>query len=100
MGFIGMNFVGQVECSHGLVDKCVQTAEDNVLRRVQREDCTPRQQDLESVMKVKGWRPDALGHPKEKVHLDNHMVDLGSDYPLKYARQRRARRSCRCLHEV
>ena len=71
------------------MDKGVQTAEDNVLCRFPREDCTTRQQDLVSVMKVKGWRPDALGHPKEKVRLDRPMVDLGSDCQLKYARQRR-----------
>ena len=91
MGFIGMNLVGQVECSHVLVDKCVQTAEDNVLRRVQREDCTPRQQDLESVMKVKEWRPDAFRPPQLEGPLGQpHGGPRQRLYPLKYARQRRA----------
>ena len=86
---IGMNLVGQLECSHALVDKCVQMAEDNILRHVPWEDCTMRQQELEGVKKVKEWRPDALGHMKEKVHPDNPKADLGSDLLLKYALQRR-----------
>ena len=64
-------------------------AEDNILRHIPWEDCNMRQQELEGVKKVKEWRPDALGHMKEKVHPDNPKADLGSDLLLKYALQRR-----------
>ena len=64
-------------------------AEDSILRHVPWEECTMRQQEFEGNKKVKVWRPDALGHMKEKVHLDNPKADLGSDFLPKYAFQRR-----------
>ena len=86
----GLDLVGELEPSHGLVDLVFQFVEENQIKYIRWEQCTKRDQELMGLKHDPLWKPDSQGVIREVRVQAEIKADTSSDLRLKYALQRRS----------
>ncbi len=86
----GLDLVGELEPSHGLVDLVFQLVEENQIKYIRWEQCIKRDHELMGLKHDPLWKPDSQGVIREVRVQSEIKADTSSDLRLKYALQRRS----------
>ena len=80
----GVRFDGELECSDGLIDICIDLHTHNQLEHVRWEVCTKKLDETRGVKRMKEWKPDHTGAVQERTRtqpvtmtIHEHDRDLG-----------------------